>query len=77
MVKVVSLSNEAYFRLNALKGDKSFSELVLEIIDKKRKNKKSLNDFFGIWAGRDKEIDTIKKLIEEDRKNFRLKGVKL
>lgn len=75
MVKVISLSNEAYGRLKAIKGSKSFSEVVIELSDGKRK-KGDLMKFFGIWADKSDKIEKIKKIIEEDRKNFKLNEVK-
>ena len=47
MVKVISLSEEAYARLKGNKGSKSFSEVVIEFVPEKKK--KSVMDFFGIW----------------------------
>ncbi len=65
MVKVISLSNEAYEKLKNLKREKSFSELVIELAEEKKK-KKGIMDFFGIWSDRDEEIKKMKKMIEED-----------
>jgi predicted CopG family antitoxin len=45
MVKVISLSDEAYKRLKALKHGKSFSEVVIELTINKKK-KKDLSRFF-------------------------------
>lgn len=46
MVKVIPLSDEAYARLKSKKtGNKSFSDVVLELIDKKKEG--SIMDFFG------------------------------
>lgn len=76
MVKVISLSNEAYKRLKELKRDESFSEIVIELIEEKGKKRKNIMDFFGIWADRKSEIGEMKKMIEEDRKKFKLREVK-
>ena len=74
MVKVISLSNEAYARLKAIKnGNKSFSDIIIEIVPPVKK--KSLMDFAGIWKD-DKEWDKINKKIYEDRKKFKLKEYK-
>tara|TARA_Y100000034_G_C6781095_1_gene349142 strand:+ start:404 stop:628 length:225 start_codon:yes stop_codon:yes gene_type:complete len=73
MVKVISLSNEAYEKLSSIKRDKSFSEVVVELIEK-RKGKKKLSDFFGKW--KDVDTDKIKKMIKEDRERSKLKEVK-
>lgn len=74
MVKVISLSNEAYNKLRAIKGNRSFSELVINIMEKK--NKKNLMDFYGIWADKKEEVEKMKKMIEDDRKKFKLREVK-
>ena len=76
MVKVISLSNEAYERLKILKGnDKSFSDIVIKITsDKKKKN---LMDFFGIFKEDSNKWEKIKKKIYEDRKKFKLREVRL
>jgi predicted CopG family antitoxin len=76
MVKVISLSNEAYEKLKAIKGERSFSEVVIDVIvNKKKGKKKNLMDFFGIWKD-DKELEKIFKQIHEDRKKFALREVK-
>ncbi len=74
MVKVISLSNEAYERLKRIKEGKSFSEVVVELVDNKTREK-DIMKFVGIWADRKKEVDKMKKMIEEDRKKFKLRGV--
>ena len=74
MVKVISLSNEAYEKLKALKRDESFSDIVIKLISaKKRKN---IMDFFGIWKEDADEWEVIKKKIYEDRKKAKLREVK-
>ena len=75
MVKVISLSNEAYARLAALKGAKSFSETVISLTE--AKPKKSIMEFFGALKDRSKEWGEIEKRIYEDRKKFKLREVKL
>ena len=79
MVKVISLSDEAYRRLRARKGNKSFSEIVIEYIDyaDKNKKKKDLSRFFGAFKENADEWEKIKNKIYEDRKKFRLREVKL
>jgi len=76
MVKMVSFSEEAYKRLKAMKGDKSFSEIVLEITDERLAKRKNIMKFAGIWADRSDEWEKIKKKIYEDRKKFKLREVK-
>lgn len=74
MVKVISLSNEAYERLKALKREKSFSEVVIELVGEK--NKKDLSRFCGAFEDNADEWEKIKKRIYEDRKKFKLREVK-
>jgi predicted CopG family antitoxin len=75
MVKVISLSEEAYRKLRTLKHGKSFSEVVIEIVDE-RKRKKDLSRFFGAFKEDADEWEKIKKKIYEDRKKFKLREVK-
>lgn len=74
MVKVISLSNEAYGKLKAIKGDRSFSEVVVEITDVRRK--KSMMDFFGIWKEDAEYWNNFEKNIEGIRKRAKLRGAK-
>lgn len=77
MVKVISLSNEAYTRLKAMKGVMSFSELVLEFINEKnkRKEKKNLAEFYGIWKDDSAYWENFKKEIQESRNKAKLRKV--
>ena len=75
MVKVISLSNDAYEKLKSIKNEKSFSEVVVELIECKKKNKKNIMKFAGIFKN-DKEWEKIMKDTENDRKNFKLREVK-
>jgi len=75
MVKVISLSNDAYEKLKSIKNEKSFSEVVVELIECKKKNKKNIMKFAGIFKD-DKEWEKIMKDTEKDRKNFKLREVK-
>jgi len=75
MVKVISLSNEAYEKLKSMKNEKSFSEVVVELIECKKKDKKNIMKFAGIFKD-DKEWESIMKDTEKDRKNFKLREVK-
>jgi len=77
MVKVISLSEEAYKRLKARKGNKSFSEVVIELDTSSWKKKKGdLMKFFGAFSDDAGEWEEIKKKIYEDRKKFKLREVK-
>ena len=76
MTKVISLSNQAYQEMKALKQkDESFSDVVLRLANKMRK--RPLMDFFGKWPGSKEELNEIKKMLEKDRKNAKLRDVKL
>ena len=77
MVKVISLSDEAYRRLKSLKHEKSFSDVVIELVKEgeTKKKRKSVMDFVGIWADDKNEIDKIKRIMENDRKKFKLREI--
>lgn len=74
MVKMVSLSDEAYRILRGLKRDRSFSETVVEELGK-RKRKTDIMKFCGIWDN--EEGDKIAKELRETRKKAKLREVKL
>ena len=76
MVKVISLSEEAYMKLKSIKNGRSFSETVVELIEKPKRDKKDIMDFFGIWADDKDEWKKIERTLEEDRKRFKLREVK-
>lgn len=66
MVKVISLSNEAYSRLKNIKNDKSFSEIIIEITNERGNSKDSINNFFGglnnlDWKEKEKGINKFRK----------------
>ena len=64
MTKVISISDDAYELLKRFKMNKSFSEVIIEIVGDKSKN--SLMEFAGILT--DKEANEMKKNIRETRK---------
>ena len=69
MVKVISLSEEAYKEMKAAKREnESFSDVALRILHEKKQ--KPLVDFFGIWKD-DKELNNVQKILDEDRKKFK------
>ena len=66
MVKVISLSDAAYEKLKGKKaGGKSFSDVVLELVDKK---KKPLSDLFGVLKDDKESIKIFENVIKERRK---------
>jgi predicted CopG family antitoxin len=71
MVKVISLSNEAYEKLSRIKRNSSFSEVVVNLIEKSNKGK--LREFAGILNG--KEGKEFKEFIKKNREKQKLRGV--
>jgi predicted CopG family antitoxin len=76
MVKVISLSNDAYEKLKALKKGRSFSEVVVELAECKKKDRKEITKFAGIFKDDEKWIKVMGE-VEKDRKNFKLREVKI
>ncbi len=64
MTKVISISDDAYEELSRMKNGFSFSEIILELARKKRKE--SIMKFAGAWKNVDTE--SMKKELEEERK---------
>ena len=74
MTRVISLSDEAYGKLKAVKGEKeSFSDVVNKLAASAKK--KSLLDLAGKWVGSKEETDRIFREIYEDRKKFKMRAV--
>ena len=62
MAKIVSLSEKAYMELSKIKKDKSFSEVVLELVEKgKKSNKDEVLRFFGKDLIDEKAIKGLRK----------------
>lgn len=75
MTKIISLSDNAYDELKAMKqGEDSFSEVVIRLVDKAKQ--RSLKEFLGKWPGKEKEAIRIKETLRKERKHFRLHEVK-
>ncbi len=53
MTKIISLKDEAYHRLKKMKGDKSFTEIIMDLTEQH-----SLLDYAGLWAD-DPEIQAV------------------
>ncbi len=71
MVKVISLSDDAYNKLKMQKKEgESFSDVVNRFVETERG--KSFLDLAGVWKG-DKEIDKIFKRVIEDRKEAKFR----
>jgi len=70
MTKNISLSDDAYNALAALKEkDKSFSDIILEIT--KKYGKKNLTSFAGKWHGSKEEAKKIFEEIMQERRKTR------
>ena len=66
MVKRISLSNDAYSGLKAVKNkDESFSHLILRLLES---NTKDIKRFAGILKNDTEELDWIEERIAEDRR---------
>ena len=73
MVKVISLSEEAYEKLKSKKtAEKSFSDVVIELTEPK---KKPLSDLFGILKD-DKETIKIFEDVLKERRRIKLRPAK-
>ena len=64
MGKVITLSDNAYENLKKLKGDSSFSEIIIKLVKDKKKG--SLAKFAGLLNN--KEAEDMKKEIYAERK---------
>lgn len=70
--KNISLKKEAYEFLKSLKsGDKSFSDVVLELRQRRyvEKQKKDIMKYFGILKDK-KDWDETEKIMKDFRKSF-------
>jgi len=65
MVKVISISDDVYEKLKKLKGDKSFSEVLMEMLNNERGNPEILQKYFGILSEEEA------KKIEDESNNSR------
>ena len=60
--KTITIKEEAYSKLKALKGEKSFSDLIIDLTEEKDVD---LSKSAGLWRDMDEEK------IEEKREEFR------
>ena len=74
MVKVISLSEDAYSKLKAIKGGRSFSEVVIEFTSGKKK--RSILEFAGIWADDSEYWKNFEKEVRVSRDKAKLREVK-
>ncbi|BDC00059.1 antitoxin [Saccharolobus caldissimus] len=77
MPKVITISDEVYEKLSKLKGNKSFSEVINDLIEFYYENKKGrkeiLHSIFGILS--EEEARELEKEVEEFRKNFKMRDL--
>jgi len=77
MPKVITISDEVYEKLSKLKGNKSFSEVINDLIEFYYENKKGrkeiLRSIFGILS--EEEARELEKEVEEFRKNFKMRDL--
>lgn len=75
MVKVISLSNEAYKKLKAIKRGRSFSEVVIEIVGGRSK-KENILELAGAWKDDSEYWGNFKKEIRKSRDKAKLRKYK-
>lgn len=70
MVRVISISDEAYADLSRIKAGRSFTEVIIALVSKRTTagNFDEVMKFFG--ALNDKDAASIRKTSKEFRKNF-------
>jgi predicted CopG family antitoxin len=66
-MKTIMISDETYRKLSSIKGEKSFTELLSELVDRlKQTNIKNIMDFAGIIN--DEEAEALQKTVNKIRK---------
>ena len=76
MAKIIAVREEVYKKLLNLKGkDKSFSDVIIELSEKKG----DLRDFIGMWGVKEaevakKKIKRFRKKVDKDLKNVLLRN---
>ncbi|MEM0373181.1 MAG: antitoxin VapB family protein [Sulfolobaceae archaeon] len=75
MPKVITISDDVYEKLSKIKGNKSFSQVINELIEYYNKNRKgrveALDLIFGILS--EEEAKELEKEVEEFRKSFKVR----
>ncbi len=72
MVRMVSLSEEAYAALSTIKGKNSFSKVVLRLMTVKERPRKPLTAFAGTWKDNAEAFNQVLA----DRQKARLREVR-
>ena len=66
-MKTIIVRDDVYRKLNKIKGDKSFSDIIEDLIDESLSlRKKKLEKYFGILS--EEEAEELEKEIKEIRK---------
>jgi len=63
MVKTITISDDVYNELLRIKGNKSFSEVLRELLKERKGNKEVLKRIFGILS--EEEYQEVKKRLKE------------
>ncbi|MQL56158.1 antitoxin VapB family protein [Acidianus ambivalens] len=75
MPKVITISDDVYEKLSKLKGSKSFSQVINELIEYYNNSRKgrveALDLIFGILS--EEEAKELEKDVEEFRKSFKVR----
>lgn len=71
-MKTIMLSDESYRKLLSIKGTKSFTELLSEVVDKLKSSKMSdIDRFFGMM--KDSEAEELRVFVKAARKSARVR----
>ncbi|ADC65711.1 Protein of unknown function DUF217 [Ferroglobus placidus DSM 10642] len=68
MVKTITIADDVYNELVKIKGSRSFSEVIRELLKARRGNSEVLVKMFGVLS--EEEADRAKRKIEEIEKEF-------
>lgn len=69
-MKTIMISDETYRKLAAIKGNRSFTQLLSDIVDSiKQKKNDDIMKFAGIMS--EEEADEVRKIAKDVRKNAR------
>ncbi|AEH25538.1 antitoxin VapB family protein [Pyrococcus yayanosii] len=75
MAKTITISDDVYRELVRIKGDKSFSEILRELLKERKGNSHVLLRIFGILN--EKEYKEVKKKLKELEEEFEKWGQSL
>jgi len=70
-MKTITISDEVYTKLSLLKGDKSFSEIINELIT--RDVEKRIEKILELAREGRENIDELEEIIREIRKGFEVR----